>query len=138
MAVESFFAHTREAPEGAVEAVQTVGDHCRKTAEYAGRTLEPAGLSAAGYLAGLVHDAGKYTGQFQTYLQDRKGRRGSVNHTFAGVRLLLERFFTEGDFPGAACELLALAAGGHHGLFDCVDSDGQSGFRHRLTKADIH
>ncbi len=134
----SFFAHTRKDPEGRVEAVQTVKDHCRKTAEYAGRTLEPLGLAAAGYLAGLVHDAGKYTGQFQTYLWDGEGRRGSVNHTFAGVRLLLERFFTEGDFAGVVCELLALAAGGHHGLFDCVDSDGQSGFRHRLTKADIH
>ncbi len=132
-----FLAHIRRDPAGAEKAVQTVKAHCRKTAEYAGRTLEAAGLSTAGYLAGLVHDAGKYTSRFQTYLRDGEGRRGSVNHTFAGVRLLLERFFTEGDFPGVVCELLALAAGGHHGLFDCVDSDGQSGFCHRLTKADI-
>jgi len=135
--MECFLAHIRRDPAGAEEAVQTVKAHCRKTTEYAGRTLETAGLFAAGYLAGLVHDAGKYTGRFQAYLREGEGRRGSVNHTFAGVRLLLERFFTEGDYSGVVCELLALATDGHHGLFDCVDSDGQSGFRHRLTKADI-
>jgi len=136
--MECFLAHIRTDPAGAEEAVQTVKDHCRKTAEYAGRTLEMTGLAAAGYLAGLVHDAGKYAGQFQTYLRDGEGRRGSVNHTFAGVRLLLERFFTGGDLPSVVCELLALAAGGHHGLFDCVDSEGKNGFRHRLTKPDIN
>lgn len=120
-----------------MESVQTVRDHCRKAAEYASQALEPIGLSFAGYLAGLIHDAGKYTSQFQTYLREGEGRRGSVNHTFTGVRLLLEQFFTEGDFSGVACELLALAAGGHHSLFDCVDSDGQNGFHHRLTKTDI-
>ncbi len=135
--MECFLAHIRTDPAGAEEAVQTVEEHCRKTAEYARQTLEPVGLPGAGYLAGLVHDAGKYTDRFQTYLRGREGRRGSVNHTFAGVRLLLERFFTQGDLSGVACELLALAAGGHHGLFDCVDSDGQSGFRHRLIKTDI-
>jgi len=137
MAMRSFLAHIRRDPDGTEKAVQTVTAHCRKTAEYAGRALEAVGLASAGYLAGLVHDAGKYTGRFQTYLREGEGRRGSVNHTFAGVRLLLEQFFTEGDFPGVVCELLALAAGGHHGLFDCVDSDGQSGFCRRLTKADI-
>ncbi len=135
--MECFLAHIRRDLDGAEKAVQTVKDHCRKTAEYASRTLEMVDLSAAGYLAGLVHDAGKYTSQFQMYLRDGEGRRGSVNHTFAGVRLLLERFFTGRDFPSVVCELLALAAGGHHGLFDCVDSEGESGFRHRLTKTDI-
>lgn len=135
--MEYFLAHIRRDPAGAEEAVQTVKDHCRKTAEYAGRTLETAGFSAAGYLAGLVHDAGKYTGRFQTYLRDGEGHRGSVNHTFAGVRILLERFFTGGDYPGVVCELLALAAGGHHGLFDCVDREGENGFHHRLTEPDI-
>ncbi len=135
--MECFLAHIRRDPTGMEEDVQTVKDHCRKTAQYAGRTMEAAGLAWAGYLAGLVHDAGKYTSQFQAYLRDSEGHRGSVNHTFAGVRLLLERYFTQGSFSGVVCELLALAAGGHHGLFDCVDRDGKNGFQRRLTKADI-
>ncbi|MFV0413184.1 MAG: hypothetical protein ACK5L3_07925, partial [Oscillospiraceae bacterium] len=32
-----------------------------------------------------------------------------------------------------ACEILAFAAGAHHGLFDCVNEDGHSGFEHRLA-----
>ena len=62
-----------------------------------------------------------------------------MNHTFAGVRLLLERYFTPDakDFSGIVSELLALAVGGHHGLFDCVGSDVKSSFQHRLTKSDI-
>ncbi len=131
--MDDFWAHIRS---GSEEAVQTVEEHCRNAAEYAAKTMEPTGLSSAGYLAGLVHDAGKYTNRFQTYLREGEGRRGSVNHTFAGVRMLLERFFTEDGFSGIACELLALASGGHHGLFDCVDSEGKSGFHHRLTKVD--
>ena len=125
---------------GETEAArQTVRDHCRRTAEYAAQALAPVSLSTAGYLAGLVHDLGKYTSRFQTYLLRGEGTRGSVNHTFAGVRLLLERYFDENaeDFSGVVCELLALAAGGHHGLFNCIDDRQQSGFRHRLTKEDI-
>lgn len=33
-----------------------------------------------------------------------------------------------------ASKLLALAVGGHHGLFDCVDSGAKSGFLHRLPR----
>lgn len=62
-----------------------------------------------------------------------------MNHTFAGVRLLLERYFSTdaGDFSGVVSELLALASGGHHGLFDCVDERQKNGFQYRLTKGDI-
>ena len=137
--MDPFFAHIRSRPDGTEEARQTVCAHCRKTAEYAAQALEPVSLSGAGYLSGLVHDMGKYTGQFQRYLLCREGGRGSVNHTFAGVRFLLERYFNEAaqDFPSVAAELLALASGGHHGLFDCVDSHQNNGFQHRLTKEGI-
>ncbi|MCD8008495.1 MAG: CRISPR-associated endonuclease Cas3'', partial [Clostridiales bacterium] len=96
-------------------------------------------------MAGLLHDCGKFTQAYQTYLwravQGEPVRRGSVNHTFAGVRLLLERYhhqsFREQTKADVACEVLALAVGGHHGWFDCVDEHQKSGFQHRLTKADI-
>lgn len=34
-------------------------------------------------------------------------------------------------------ELVAFAAGSHHGLFDCIDGEGKDGYRHRLTAPDI-
>ncbi len=122
--------------------IQTVKAHLEGTAHYAADALDCVGLSQSARLAGLIHDCGKLTQSYQTYLiravQGEPVRRGSVNHTFAGVRLLLERYHhDEQDFPDVACEVLALAVGGHHGWFDCVDEHGKSGFQHRLTKADI-
>ena len=137
--MEDYLAHIKKDLSGHPVAVQTVSQHCHHTAKYAAQALEPAALCASGYLAGLVHDAGKYTASFQNYLINQIGQRGSVNHTFAGVRLLLERYFRADseDFSGIASELLALAVGEHHGQFDCVDDRQKSGFQHRLTKDGI-
>ena len=71
---------------------QTVGEHLRSAAEYASRALAPAGLCEAGYLCALLHDCGKYTELFDRYIHSNgEMRRGSVNHTFSGVRLIMER-----------------------------------------------
>ncbi|MCD8050403.1 MAG: CRISPR-associated endonuclease Cas3'' [Clostridiales bacterium] len=125
--------------------IQTAKAHLEGTAHYAAQALAPVGLSQSARLAGLLHDCGKLTQAYQTYLtravRGEPVHRGSVNHTFAGVRLLLERYHhqSSGELTNAdvACEVLALAVGGHHGWFDCVDEHQNSGFRHRLTKADI-
>ena len=89
--MESYLAHIQRDLSGKITATQSVSDHCCNTVKYAAEALETVSLSACGYLAGLVHDAGKYTASFQNYLVNQIGQRGSVNHTFAGVRLLLER-----------------------------------------------
>ena len=44
-------AHIRRDTDGAPLLEQTVEEHCRNTANYAARALEPAGLSSGGYLA---------------------------------------------------------------------------------------
>ena len=135
-----YSAHIRSGTNNAQPPVQTAADHCRQAAAYAAEVLEPVSLSACGYLAGLFHDAGKFTRRFQDYLLSGQGRRGSVNHTFAGVRFLLEQYHdleAWGDFADVASEILALAVGGHHGMFDCVDSGEKNGFQHRLDKEDI-
>lgn len=132
--MENYLAHIRR--DRQPMEVQTVSEHCRSTAKYAAQALEAVSLSSCGHLAGLLHDMGKYTASFQNYLVNQIGQRGSVNHTFAGVHLLLERFFSEDaeDFSSVASEVLALAVGGHHGLFDCIDDRQKSGFQHRLVK----
>lgn len=135
-----FPAHIR-LEDGGGEAVQTVSTHLRNTAKYAKEALGKAGLENAAYVAGLIHDVGKYTGEFAEYIRtaSRGGqvRRGSVNHTFAGVRYLLANYHKSGeemDFAAVAAELLGYAAGAHHGLFDCVDEHGKSGFDRRMDE----
>lgn len=114
--------------------IQTVEEHARNTAEYAAESLRDIGLGHAAYLCGLLHDCGKMTEAFQNYLHANGSmRRGSVNHTFAGPKYILERFHQQPvqTYEDIAAELLAYAMAAHHGQFDAVDEKHRSGLQHR-------
>lgn len=113
---------------------QSVSEHCRNTAEYASDSLKNIGAEKAAYLAGLLHDLGKFQQEFQEYLFSQNGIRGSVIHTFQGCRMMLEHFHQDGatEYKDITSELIAYAIGAHHGLFDCVDLNRMSGFQHRI------
>lgn len=97
-------------------------------------------MNITAYLAGLLHDLGKYKAEYQEYLvkatNGDKVKRGSVNHTFAGVIYMLEQYHNEetDKFSRLTSEVIAFAIGGHHGLFDVVNLENESGFIHRLSK----
>ena len=134
-----YLAHFRRDPDGALH-VQTVEEHCRNTAKFAAEDLAGVGLEKAGYLAGLLHDMGKMTGRFREYLEDGMSetpsmRRGSVVHTYQAVRFFLTHFHISNgrnDSHRVTSEILAYAAGAHHGLFDCLDEDALNGFQRRM------
>lgn len=119
---------------------QTLKEHCVKAAEYAVENIEQANLYHTVYLATLLHDMGKATFKFNDYLEAaHKGQevvRGSVNHTFAGVIYLFEKFHQQENsyMEKLTCEIISYAIGAHHGLFDCVNLSGENGFVHRLKK----
>ena len=120
-----------------IEHIQPAWRHCRNTARFASWALSPISLSDTAYLSGLLHDCGKFTCAFESYLRKaahgEKVIRGSVNHTFVGVRYLLRNHhspqITTSDIVS---ELLAYAVGAHHGLFDLARGHDTSGFAHRL------
>ena len=123
---------------------QTAQAHCRKAAEYAAAALRQVRLACLAALAGLLHDMGKFKEAYRLYLRlaaagDPAAVRGSVNHTFAAVRFLLQRYHKQGGDPirNLTAELLACAVGAHHGLFDCIDDRRRCGFLHRLEQEDI-
>ena len=129
-------AHFRENADGSIE-IQTVSEHSRNTAEIAAERLRGVHLASTGYLAGLVHDQGKFSGAFREYIEKIMAgepvQRGSVIHTHAAARFFLEHFHTAGGpYRDMTAELLAFATGAHHGLFDCVDENHRLGFARRL------
>lgn len=122
--------------------VQTVEEHSRNTARIAAEHLRKIKLDKAAYLAGIVHDMGKYTLEFKNYLENavagKPVRKGSVVHTHGATRLIIEKFHADkvASFADMTAEIAAYAAGAHHGLYDCIDPDHQSGFRARLNSDD--
>lgn len=124
--------------------MQTAQAHCRKTAAYAAEALQTVQLACLAALAGLLHDMGKFKEAFQLYLRlaaagSPAAVRGSVNHTFAAVRFLLQRYHAQDGDPirNLTAELLACAVGAHHGLFDCIDDRRRCAFLHRLEQENI-
>lgn len=119
--------------------VQTVEEHCLHTAHIAAMCLKEIRLDSAAYLAGLVHDMGKFTPVFKTYIEQAVAGEavnpGSVIHTHGAARLFIEYFHHSdcySSFEDTTAEILAYAAAAHHGLFDCVDPHHHSGFAHRM------
>lgn len=123
--------------------VQSVFQHCWNTAKYAKRNLEGIGLGSIAYIAGIFHDIGKQTEAFKKYIEDAydgngKAVRGSVNHTFAGVGYVCKE--NSGKLQNCESilrEIIAVAMGSHHGLFDCVDASGRIGLLYRCHKQGV-
>lgn len=120
---------------------QELREHCLQTAQYAAESMGDAPFYNLAYLAGLIHDMGKAKQEFQDYLEaayrNEDVKKGSVVHTFAAVIFLFEKYHTarSSGLERMTCELVAYAAGAHHGMFDCVDMNGGNGFAYRLKKS---
>lgn len=103
-----------------------LADHLHAVADMARRFAEPFDAGDWAYLAGMWHDLGKYSADFQEYLKRSSSDdyheaevRGRVDHTSAGA----QHAVTSVPILG---HLLAHAVAGHHaGLLNTI-SDGPS------------
>lgn len=121
-AAAQYYAHSKE---GVDETEwQPLIDHLTATSELAAKMGQGLGIADMARVAGLLHDIGKYSQEFQARLRGSKRR---VDHATAGAREII-RLFPEGRDQLLA-ELISYCIAGHHtGLPDYgspadVDSD---------------
>jgi CRISPR-associated endonuclease/helicase Cas3 len=97
---------------------QPLIEHLNRVADYAAEFGRDAGVAELAKVAGLFHDLGKYSKEFQNRL---KGANTRVDHATAGAQELLQIFKGKPQEPLAI--LLAYCISGHHsGLLDYGDS----------------
>lgn len=118
--------------------VQTVAEHCRETAEIARKHGQACGLENMGELAGHLHDPGKLTGEFNSYLfGDSSISRGEIDHSFAGAKYINE-LFADSKNKGWAktAEMIGHVIVSHHGLHDWCSIEHNDYYRERIGKND--
>lgn len=100
--------------------------HLRLVSERAAGFAAEFGAPDWGRVAGLWHDLGKYSAEFQAYLESANGLRAlqsrathRVDHSTAGAQHAANRF------RGITGQILAYCIAGHHGgLPDAADAQG--------------
>lgn len=127
---DKYLAHISEDRE------QTVLEHCVNVSNYAELEAKRIGLGSTLKIAGLFHDIGKLTDEFNRYIhkaaEDPKSvKRGSINHSSAGAKYIVE-FGTKNNISSKVTEMIAYAIFSHHGLNDCIDENGVDKFTPRL------
>lgn len=134
---------------------QTVSEHLMDAAVIARSLAGKLGIPEAGELLGLLHDFGKYSQQFQTYIQSATGMldpdiddgyvdasklKGQIDHSSAGAQWIWEKFRHHGQHGEVVgqelvAQVLALCLASHHsGLIDCLNPEGSDVFVKRINK----
>jgi len=115
---------------------ESVKNHSEDTAYFAAKNA-PNFFKACARLAALLHDAGKNTDEFLTYIKraqtENKDRRGSVTHSTAGAIMATELSDNSKEERFVA-ELIRHAIISHHGLYNCLDIEGNATYQMRAQK----
>ena len=140
-----YVAHVRKSDE----EKQLLKNHLVECAELSADWGEKIGLRKTSYLAGLLHDLGKFSSKFQEYLKkavdDPKSvTRGSVDHSTAGGKLLFDYCHknSRDPFSYILAELVGNAIISHHssrGLQDFFTAEGEatSDYLRRVAEIEV-
>jgi CRISPR-associated endonuclease/helicase Cas3 len=116
-----FFAHSTQRNDRS--DWQTLAEHLQSVAALAADSASIFGASELARVAGLLHDLGKYSDEFQRRIA---GDAIRVDHATHGARLSVERYAQIGT-------LLAYGIAGHHaGLANGSDGGERTALRERL------
>ncbi|MFC7677835.1 CRISPR-associated helicase Cas3' [Paenibacillus sp. GCM10028914] len=138
----SYIAHIRESDQ----EHQTVEEHLLGVKKLAESYGEGIGIKHIAGLAGMLHDLGKYTNAFRNYIleavqnPDAPPKRGSVDHSTAGGRMLYTLFHTGNinRFKGILAEIVGNAIISHHSyLQDFLNPDLESNYLLRVRDKNL-
>lgn len=129
---KKYYAHSKE--NEPPTNWQPLEDHLKNVAEMARSFAEAFGAGDWGYIAGLWHDLGKYSDEFQQKINIQEGKDahietkpGHIDHSTAGAQYAIKALGDKG-------KMLAYAIAGHHsGLLDGKSND--SCLHDRLKKS---
>ncbi len=116
--MNSFIAHIRESDK----QIQSVEEHLLGVRDLAESYGEKIGVKHLTGLAGILHDLGKYTNEFRNYIieavnnPDSPPKRGSVDHSTAGGKLLYELYHEKNiiQYKALTAEIVGNAIISHH------------------------
>lgn len=144
--VVEFLAHVRK--NGSPQALS---EHLLGVASFASGNAAKLDLAMVGELLGILHDLGKYSAEFQSYLKSAVGllnqdededyvdasrMRGKVDHSTAGAQFIWKALSKQIGLGGFVGQILALCIASHHsGLIDCLAADGEDSFSRRMRKS---
>ena len=124
----SFYAHSTKQDDK--NDWQLLKNHLVNVGELAGNFASAFNCAEYGKIAGLLHDLGKYTVEFQQRLE---GRHPRVDHATHGAKIALEKYSDGGYF-------VAYSIAGHHaGLANGEYRDDKklNELKKRLEKPDL-
>lgn len=128
----TYFAHS--APGKDISDWQPLEEHLINVAQKAAEFAKAFGSDQWAYLAGLWHDIGKYSCDFQEMLlsADKDNPYSRVDHSTAGAIYVVQQF-------GKAGKILSYIIAGHHaGLPDWQTAEaGNRSLLYRLKKEDL-
>ncbi|MDI9333568.1 MAG: CRISPR-associated helicase Cas3' [Cytophagales bacterium] len=117
-----YYAHS--SPKSDKSDWQPLSEHLKNVGEIAANCAAHFLAHEIAQVAGLLHDLGKYSAEFQSRLEGNPTR---ADHATAGAQLAVKRY-------GVMGKLIAFAVAGHHaGLANGIDSgDARSSLDMRL------
>lgn len=130
-----YYAHTREDGQ-----YQTLRDHLEGVALLTREFANAFQMGYLGYLAGILHDIGKYSIEFQNRI---RGNTKSVDHSTAGAKWILgdqqtRNYLGSSKMDHLFATMLAIIISGHHGgLKNYGTVDEQGSFWHRWVNSTV-